>query len=53
LYKINDLDFCLEGNISETVRDRDKLGSKEPPVGNGLYGKSNGHTDCIVTDDVT
>jgi len=25
-------------NISETVRDRGLLGSKEPPIGNGLWG---------------
>jgi len=34
-------------NISETVRDK-RLGSKGPPIGNGLRG-SNGH----ATDDVT
>jgi len=33
-------------NISETVRER--LGSKRPPIGNDIYGVSNGH----VTDDV-
>ena len=34
--------------ILETVREREMLGSKGPPLGNA-YGESNDH----VTDDVT
>ena len=48
---MNDRDLCLEVAI-EYLGNRQRCmvsGYKGPPIGNGLYGESNGQ----VTDDIT